>query len=278
VPPQNDGPEGRRKASLWRFLPLGVLVLGTAIVFASGAHRYLSLETLIEHRQRLQAFVHAHESKAMLLYMAIYITAVTLSVPGAAFLTITGGFLFGWLVGGAAAAIAATLGATGVFLIARTSVGDALLRRGGRPVQALAAGFRADAFSYLLFLRFLPIVPFWMTNLAAAVFGVPLRTFFLCTMIGVIPATYAFAVAGSGLDSIIAAQQAAREDCLAARRTECGFDLSLGSLLTPEIIAAFVALGVLALAPILVKRFYRRRLKRFEGERDGAGRASPRSW
>jgi uncharacterized membrane protein YdjX (TVP38/TMEM64 family) len=107
------------------------------------------------------------------------------------------------------------------------------------------------------------------------VFGVPLRTFFLCTMIGVIPATFAFAVAGSGLDSIIAAQQAAREDCLAARRTDCGFDLSLGSLLTPEIIAAFVALGVLALAPILVKRFYRRRLKRFEGERDGAGRAGP---
>jgi uncharacterized membrane protein YdjX (TVP38/TMEM64 family) len=270
VPPQNDGRERQGQASLWRLLPLAILVLGAGLVLASGAHRYLSLEALIEHRQRLQAFVDEHESAAMLLYIAIYITAVTLSVPGAAFLTMTGGFLFGWLVGGAAAAIAATLGATGVFLIARTSFGNVLLSRGGRPVQSLAAGFRADALSYLLFLRFLPIVPFWMTNLASALFGVPLRTFFLGTMIGVIPATYAFAVAGSGLDSIIAAQQAARAGCIAAGGTDCGFELSLGSVLTPEIIAAFVALGVLALAPILVKRFYRRRLKRFAGEREGA--------
>ena len=270
MPPQNDRPGRQGKASLWRFLPLAVVVLGAGIVFGSGAHRYLTLEALIEHRQRLQAFVQEHESKAMLLYMAIYIIAVTLSVPGAAFLTITGGFLFGWLVGGAAAALAGTLGATGVFLIARTSVGDALLRRGGRRAEALAAGFRSDAFSYLLFLRLLPIVPFWMTNLASAVFGVPLRTFFLCTMIGVIPATYAFAVAGSGLDSIIAAQQAARDACIAAGGPDCGFDLSPGSLLTPQIIAAFVALGVLALAPILVKRVYRRRLKRLAGEPEGA--------
>jgi hypothetical protein len=72
------------------------------------------------------------------------------------------------------------------------------------------------------------------------------------------------------LDSIIAAQQAAREACIAGGGTDCGFDLSLASLLTPQIIAAFVALGVLALAPILVKRFYRRRLKRFAGEQEGA--------
>ena len=140
------------------------------------------------------------------------------------FLTLLGGFLFGWLVGGAAAAVAATIGATGLFLIARTSIGDALLHRAGSRVQRLAAGFREDAFSYLLFLRFLPVVPFWITNLASALFGVPLKTFFLATQIGVIPATYAFAVAGSGLDSVIDAQSRAREACLAAGGTDCAFD------------------------------------------------------
>jgi len=131
----------------------------------------------------------------------------------------------------------------------------------GRRVQALAAGFRADAFSYLLFLRFLPIVPFWITNLASALFGVPLRTFALGTMIGVIPATYAFAVAGAGLDSIIRAQQEARDACLAARAGPCSIDLTLSNLLTPQTIAALAALGVLALAPVLIKRFYGDRLK-----------------
>jgi uncharacterized membrane protein YdjX (TVP38/TMEM64 family) len=253
--------EGGAGGSRWRFVPLAVLVVCVGAALASGAHRYLSLEALIDHRERLQAFVDLHAARAMLVYMAVYVTAVTLSVPGAVFLTMLGGFLFGWLVGGAAAVISATLGAIGVFLIARSSVGDSLLARAGRRAQALAAGFRADAFSYLLFLRFLPIVPFWITNLASALFGVPLRTFALGTMIGVIPATYAFAVAGAGLDSIIRAQQEARDACLAARAGPCSIDLTLSNLLTPQTIAALAALGVLALAPVLIKRFYSDRLK-----------------
>jgi uncharacterized membrane protein YdjX (TVP38/TMEM64 family) len=259
VTARDRGSENRTSA--WRFVPLAVLILGAGAVLWSGAYRLLSLEALIEHRERLQVFVEAHAAKAMLLYMTVYITAVTLSIPGAVFLTILGGFLFGWLVGGAAAVISATLGAIGVFLIARTSVGDGLLQRAGRRIQSLAAGFRADAFSYLLFLRFLPVVPFWITNLASALFGVPLRTFSLGTMIGLIPGTYAFAMAGAGLDSVIRRQQEAREACLAGGGTACGLDLSLSSLLTPQMIAAFVALGVLALAPVLVKRFYGHKLR-----------------
>jgi uncharacterized membrane protein YdjX (TVP38/TMEM64 family) len=113
-------------------------------------------------------------------------------------------------------------------------------------------------------------VPFWITNLASALFGVPLRTFFLATQIGLIPGTYAFAVAGSGLDSIVVAQQEARGTCLAAGRTDCGLDLSLASLATPEIVAAFVALGILALAPVAVRRIWGRRLKGLDGRREDA--------
>jgi uncharacterized membrane protein YdjX (TVP38/TMEM64 family) len=158
--------------------------------------------------------------------------------------------------------MSATIGAIGVFLIARTSVGDSLLAQAGRRIQSLAAGFRADAFAYLLFLRFLPVVPFWITNLASALFGVPLKTFALGTMIGVIPATYTFAVTGAGLDSIIRAQREAHEACLSAQRNDCVLDFSLSSLVTPQLVGAFVALGVLALAPVLVKRFYGSRLER----------------
>jgi uncharacterized membrane protein YdjX (TVP38/TMEM64 family) len=243
-----------------RYLPLAVLVAGTVAVFATGAHRLLSFETILAYRDRLQALVQEYGPMSVIAYSGIYITAVALSVPGAVLLTILGGFLFGWLFGGVIAAISATLGAILVFLIARTSIGDILVRKAGPRLAKLADGFRRDAFSYLLFLRLLPVMPFWLTNLAAALFGVRPQTFALATMIGILPATFTFAVAGSGLDSVIAAQKAIYKTCKAEGRPDCSFDLDLFTILTPQILAAFVALGVMALVPIVVKRWRRRPL------------------
>lgn len=272
-----DRQDGGRGRGLWRYAPLALILLGAAAFFATGAHRYLKPDALVEHRERLQDFVAAHHVKAMLAYMLAYVTLVTLSIPGAVFLTLLGGFLFGWLVGGAAAVLSATAGAVGIFLIARTSVGDALLRRAGARVQRLAEGFRRDAFSYLLFVRIVPIVPFWLTNLASALFGVPLRTFALATLIGLVPGTYAFAVAGSGLDDILMDQIAARDACRAAGGAHCPIRLSWKSLVTPPLMAAFGALGLLALVPVILRRLFGERFRRFCGERgSGAlGRAEP---
>jgi uncharacterized membrane protein YdjX (TVP38/TMEM64 family) len=253
-----EGEQSGRRRILLRMLPLLALGAGIAAVFATDANHYLSVEAIVEHRDRLQEFVASRSALAMIVYVAVYVTAVALSVPGAVFLTILGGFLFGWLVGGAAASVSATVGATILFLIARSSIGDALLQRAGPRLQGLAAGFREDAFSYLLFIRLLPVVPFWITNLACAFFGVPLRTYVLATQIGLVPATFAFAVAGSGLDSVIAAHRAAWEACLAASEPDCDIGFSIKSLLTPEILTALVALSFLALAPVLAKRLSRR--------------------
>jgi uncharacterized membrane protein YdjX (TVP38/TMEM64 family) len=237
------------------------VLLGAAAVFATGVHEYLKPEALVDNRERLQAFVTEHRVQAMLAYIGIYITAVTLSIPGAVFLTILGGFLFGWLVGGAAAVVAASIGAIGIFLIARTSIGDALLQRAGERIQRLAEGFRQDAFAYLLFVRIVPLVPFWVTNLAAAFFGVGLRTFALGTMIGLIPATFAFAVAGSGLDGLIEAQLETRKACQAAGNAHCPIDLGLRDLITPQLLGALAALGLMALVPVVLRRFYGDRIK-----------------
>ena len=225
---------------------------------ATGAHRIFSLETIVAYRDKLQAFVDHYGPMAVIAYAAVYVIAVALSIPGAVFLTILGGFLFGWFFGGAVASVSATLGAVLVFLIARTSVGDILARKAGPKLQKFADGFREDAFSYLLFLRFLPIMPFWMTNLAAALFGVRAETFAFATMIGILPATFTFATAGAGLDSVIAAQKASFQACKNAGRTDCAFDLDLWSILTPQILAAFAALGVMALIPVVVRHWRRR--------------------
>ncbi len=184
---------------------------------------------------------------------AIYIVAVTLSLPGAAFLTVAGGFLFGLLVGASAAVIGATIGATVIFLVARTALGEPLLRRAGPRANQLAKGFRDDAFSYLLFLRLVPVFPFFLVNLVPAFAGVRLGPFIAGTVLGVIPAAIVFALAGTGLDSVITAQKNSYYHCIAAKGPDCRMAFDPTDVLTPQLIAALVALGLLALMPVLLK-------------------------
>ncbi len=248
-----------KKSRLWRYLPLAVILAGVVAVFATGLHRSLSFETFVDYQVRLRELVEARWLQMLGLYVLVYVAAVTLSLPASAFLTAIGGYLFGWAIGGTVASMSATLGATCIFLIAKTSVGQSLLRRAGSRIQRFAEGFKTNAFSYLLFLRLMPVVPFWLTNLAAAFFGLRLKTFVLATQIGMIPASFAFAFAGSGLDDVIAAQQRVRAECLSRGGGDCALELSAKSLLTPRLMIALGILGILALAPILVRRWQGRR-------------------
>jgi len=260
VAAERQMPETRsERRSFWRYLPLILVLAGVIAIFATGLHRSLSFETFVDYQIRLRDLVAAHRFEMLGLYVLIYVMAVTLSLPVSAFLTTIGGYLFGWILGGTVASMSATVGATSIFLIARTSIGQTLLRRAGPRIQSFAAGFKNHAFSYLLFLRLMPVVPFWLTNLAAAFFGLRLKTFVLATQIGMVPASFAFAFAGSGLDDVIARQVRIRAQCLEGGGTDCALGLSAKSLLTPQLTTALAILGVLALAPILVRRWQERR-------------------
>jgi uncharacterized membrane protein YdjX (TVP38/TMEM64 family) len=228
-----------------------VLAIAAFIVFGRGG---LSLEALVRHRMAIGDFVTQHRLLAVLAYMALYIAAIALSVPGAVFLTVAGGFLFGLAVGTTAAVIGATIGATIIFLIARTALGEPLLRRAGPRAAQLAQGFRDDAFSYLLFLRLVPAFPFFLVNLVPAFAGVRLLPFIAATALGVIPGALVFALAGTGLDSVIAAQKDAYDACMAAGKGGCAMTFNASDVLTPQLIGALVALGLLALVPVVVKR------------------------
>jgi uncharacterized membrane protein YdjX (TVP38/TMEM64 family) len=191
--------------------------------------------------------------------MLLYIVVVALSVPGAVWLTITGGILFGPFLGTVATVIAATIGASIIFKIAQSAFGETVLRRGGPRVAKIAEGIRADAFHYLLFLRLVPAFPFFLVNLAAALVAVPLPTFIAATMIGIIPATFAFSLAGAGLDSVIAVQAASFQGCIAAGRADCKVHFDVMQVLTPQLVGALVALGIIALIPVVLKRWRMRR-------------------
>ena len=252
-------PHSRQEpARLWRILPLVLMALALAGTFASGLHRSLSFEAFLQYQGWLQDLVAVRRWAMLGLFCLIYVAAVTLSLPVSAFLTTIGGYLFGWALGGIAASMAATLGATVLFLIARTSLGRPLLERAGPRVQGLTAGFRRQAFLYLLSLRLIPVVPFWLTNLAAAFFGMATRPFMLATQMGMLPVSFAFAFAGSGLDETISRQEELRAGCLAAGRGGCDVDLSAGSLLTPELMIALAILAFLALVPVALRSWRRR--------------------
>ena len=239
-----------------RWIPLALIVCLMIAVYTLGLHEYLSLQNIAEHREELRQFIAGNLALALLIYGLIYACAVALSIPGATLLTIVGGLLFGWLAGALAAIMAATAGATVIFLAASTSLEKALARKAGSLVTRIQEGFARDAFNYLLFLRLTPVFPFWLVNIAAALSGVRLKTFVSATILGITPATFAFSFAGSGLDSILDAQKAAYEACLAQGDTTlCSFDLQASRLITPQILVALAALGLMALLPMGLKRW-----------------------
>jgi uncharacterized membrane protein YdjX (TVP38/TMEM64 family) len=235
------------------------------VAFSCGLQRYLSLEVIVERRAMLKAVVADHWAAALAVYGLVYVLVIALSLPGGLVLTLLGGFLFGWVVGSVVTVFAATLGACCVFLVARTSLGTFLSDRAGPALQRLSRGFREDAVSYLLFLRLVPLFPFWLVNLAPSLVGVPFRVYALTTLVGIVPATVAFAIAGASLDSLVAAQREAYQACIAAGGTGCKMAFSAEALLTRELAFLFAALGVVALIPALVRRFGGRRFQGLDG-------------
>jgi uncharacterized membrane protein YdjX (TVP38/TMEM64 family) len=238
---------------------LPLLIVGIlAVVLMKGWHHQVTLENVVHQRDRFQLFLAQHATASVLAYVAIYALLVSLSLPCGFVLTVAAGLLFGWLVGALAAMAGATLGAAVVFLVARTAVGDSLSRRAGPWLAKLSRGFQKDALSYMLFLRLVPAFPFWFVNIAPAVLGVPFKTFVLGTVLGIIPATFAFASAGAGLDSVILAAKNEYAACIALKGADaCTLKINASSLLTKELISALVLVGLVALIPVVLKRWRR---------------------
>jgi len=244
------------RALLRRYgLPLLILA-AMSLILMKGWHQQLTLEVVVAQRDRFQQFLAGHVAVSVLAYVSLYSLLVALSLPCGLVMTTAGGLLFGWLGGALAAIAGATLGAMVVFLIARRAVGDTLNQRAGPWLAKLADGFQKDALSYMLFLRLVPAFPFWFVNIAPAVLGVPLRTFVLGTLLGITPATFAFASAGAGLDSVILAAKSKHAACVASKGVDaCPLKLHVSSLLTGELILALVLVGLVALMPVVLRRW-----------------------
>ena len=131
-----------------------------------------------------------------------------------------------------------------MFLIAKTALGDPLRARAGATMKAMERGFRENALSYLFVLRLIPLFPFFLVNLVPAFLGMPLRSYLVATFFGIMPATFVFASVGDGLGAILDANQ--KPD--------------VGIILRPEIFGPLLGLALLAMLPVLYKKFRRRRI------------------
>lgn len=260
--------EGTVQRQLKRWLPLMALAGFMAVAFAMGWHEYLSFKTIGLNYEALRSRIAANLALALGIYVLAYIAVVALSLPGALVMTLSGGLLFGWQLSAPATVAGATVGATLLFLVARTSLGEGLAERAGPTVAKLRDGFRENALNYLLFLRLVPAFPFVMVNLAAAVLGVPLKTYVLGTLVGIIPGTTAYSVAGAGLGSVVEAQNASYRACIAkapagvAVETACPYSIDTSKLVTKELLLAFVLLGIVALIPVVIEKWRKRNAAR----------------
>lgn len=236
-------PAGSPRFSVGRLAPLAILLAGLIAFFVLGGPRYLSFEQLQAHHERISAWIAAQGGFGPVIYVALYAAVVAFSLPGGLAMTLLGGFLFGTWFGACLTVVGATLGATAVFLAARTAFGDVLRAKAGPTLQKMEAGFRENAFSYLLVLRLVPVFPFFLVNLAPAFLGVPLWTYVLATFFGIIPGTVVYSSVGAGLGAIL--QQGGEPDH--------------SIIWKPEIIGPLLGLAALALVPVIYKRIKARR-------------------
>ncbi|MGL4637571.1 MAG: TVP38/TMEM64 family protein [Beijerinckiaceae bacterium] len=239
-----------------RWLPILIIVGAALALYQSGLHVLLSAESLVLSKAWLAELVSKHYSLSILVFIMAYIAIVAMSLPGALLMTLLGGVLFGFSVGAVANILAATSGATLLFLAARSSIGSALRDKGGETVVRMAEGLRKDAASYMLFLRLVPVFPFALVNLAPAIVGVPLKTFFWTTLVGILPGTLAFTFAATSLGGVIDDKRAAFDACVAQNHNFCQISLDLSTLVSPKLLMAFAALGLVALIPVVARRFW----------------------
>jgi uncharacterized membrane protein YdjX (TVP38/TMEM64 family) len=221
---------------------LGLLTVGLPLAFALGFDGDDGLDALRRHHLDLVSFVAVKPVVASLVFVFLFALSVAISLPGVSFLTMVGGFLFGWMPATALAQVAATAAAVAVFIVARRALHGPVDTHAGPTVRRFSDGFKRNAFGYVMLLHLVPIFPFGMAIALPAACGVRLWTFVIAGFLGVLPSTILLAHLGSGLGGILRSQG----------------PIDLASFLTPQILLAVAGLGALSLLALSLRSVTRR--------------------
>jgi len=236
----NTSPSKKKKLHI---IPLLIIAGGFVAFFVFGGADYLSFDTLRDNRQAILSWTQEHYILAILGFILAYHVAVMFSLPGAIWLSLSGGFLFGTLEATLYIVLGASAGAIGIFLLARYALYDFFHAKVGKSLNRMEKGFQEDALSYMLVLRLVPLFPFWLVNLVPALLGVKLRTYILGTFFGIIPGAFVYASVGSGLGAVF----------------DAGKTPDLSIIFSPQILTPIIGLAALAMVPVIYKKIKNRR-------------------
>ncbi|MFA6149408.1 MAG: TVP38/TMEM64 family protein [bacterium] len=221
-------------------MKVGILVAFVAVVAAFhflGLGKYLTLESLKANQAILAELRLAHAVPFAAAFVLLYILQTAFSLPGAAILSLAAGAVFGVLQGTVFVVTGATIGAVLAFLVSRTLLRDWVVKKFGGRMEGIDRGLRKDGLSYLLFLRLVPAFPFFLVNLACGVTGLPLRTYALGTLFGILPGSLVFVNAGASLAAVE----------------------RVGQVAGPRVLGSFALLGLFALLPTIINAVKKRR-------------------
>lgn len=228
-----------QKFSFYKLIPILLLLVALILFFYFRLDKYLSFEVLQKQRNILHSWTTQHSIIAPIIYMITYIIAVAISIPGAIFLTLIGGFLFGIMMGTIYVLISATIGASILFLAARSAFNSFFALKAKPWIQKMEKGFQQNALQYLLFLRLVPLFPFWLVNIVPALLNVRLKTFLIATFFGIIPGTVIYISVGNGLNTIF----------------DSGQTPNLSIIFKPAILLPLIGLAILSLLPVFYKKW-----------------------
>lgn len=241
----------QKKISLSRWIPLIILLIVLSFFFYFRLDKYVSFESLKNHRQLLLHWTSEHYFLTVSIYILIYIVGVAVSIPGAVFFTLAGGFLFGIWLGTLYVVIGATMGAIILFIAVKMALADWVLQKSSKWIKQMEKEFQENAFNYLLTLRLIPIFPFWLVNVISALLDVRLATFVSATFLGIIPGAFIYASVGHGLSTLFDSNQLP----------------NLNIIFTPPILLPLLGLAILALLPVLYK-FYKSKFYKSRGRKE----------
>ena len=227
---------------LWlRLWPLYLIAGGLIAAWFFGLFDYLSLETLRQQQASLRAFVEDNLILAIAAYVGVYAASTVFMLPGALWITISGGFLFGLAGGTLATVVGATLGASLLFLAAKTSLGSFMRKIASGYADKVRTEFQNSPMAYMFAMRFIPAMPF------PAILGAKYRDYAITTALGIIPGVIAYTWVGAGLGATFAK----------------GEDPDLASVFQ-NLLPAAIALGVVSLLPVAWKKFFPKKANQIE--------------
>jgi uncharacterized membrane protein YdjX (TVP38/TMEM64 family) len=222
-----------------RYLLLLLILHVLFLIYLFDLDRLLTFEGLKAHHEQIELLLREHPFTIPFLYIFTYIVLAALSLPGMIVMNVLGGYLFVWPLGIIYTLFAATIGASILFLATRLAFGN-VLKQSGKPfIKKMERGFRDDAVSYMLFLRLVPIFPFWIVNAVPAFFRISLKTFIWTTSLGLLPEVFICTLAGRGLEKFFINNTA----------------FSIRAIFNPQVKISLILLGVLALFPVFIKKF-----------------------